>query len=96
MHALNEKIPKNVFLVNNHTVQHEDVQLIFSTLCLGLASIQSIEKAYRCYHPAEAAQGQVRGHEATEQEIQRRRKIRESADGQRHLESRVYESPHRR
>ena len=30
--ALNEKIRNNVFLVNNHSVQHEDVQLIFSTL----------------------------------------------------------------
>jgi hypothetical protein len=30
--AMNEKIRDNVFLVNNDTVEHLDVQLIFSTL----------------------------------------------------------------
>ena len=30
--VLNEEIRKNVFLVNNHTVHHGDLQLIFSTL----------------------------------------------------------------
>src|SRR5260221_8342871 len=40
--ALNEKIRSNVFLVNNYTVQHEDVQLIFSTLWSGISPPKQI------------------------------------------------------
>ena len=41
--SLNEKIRDNVFLVNNHTVQHQQVRFIFSTLWSKISSHRELK-----------------------------------------------------